>query len=296
MAAPKPAPTTTASPGGYSLDQIAAQLGLSPVEKAQAIADMIKPQTATATNDPNVYLGPGAPAVTKKGHTVPGQASHTATRPVYVPAEGDHTTTSSAAYKQFLGLTPDEKAQIQQQMFIAGYYGKNANAHDILFGQADPGSIQAWMDAVNQAAYAYGAGTKITIADLLRQQALGFGAAGVTTDKYGNRISAAEIAAKGAAGPKVSVTSASELAKMAQQLGVSILGRAANQDEQRLIIAAVQRQEAAYTGSGGGGERPAPQAIAEDVLRSKAPVEAQAHDFASNYGQLLKIVGGSANA
>lgn len=292
MADPKPTPTT-ASPGALSLDEIAASLGLTPAEKAQVVAGLIQPKDATATNDPAVYMGPGKAAQGKLIKTRGGMAAS----PGYVAATPEQTTTSSAAYKQFLGFTPDERAQIQQQMFIAGYYGKNANIGDIPFGTADPSSVQAWIDSVNQAAYAYGAGQKVTVGELLRQQALGFGGMGITTDKYGNRTSATERAAQaasGGSGPKVSVSSASELAKMAQQLGVSILGRAANQDEQRLIIAAVHRQEAAFTGSGGSGERPAPQAIAEDVLRSQAPVEAQAHDFASNYGQLLKIVGGSA--
>lgn len=295
MAPPKGTGNAGAGAASLKIDpQTQAIIDALAAQVQQTAAGNIQPTDATATNDPPVFLGPGAPQKGKLIKTRGGMAAG----PGYVAATPDQTSSASAVYRQFNNFTQDEKAAIQQQMFVAGYYGKNANAHDILFGQADPGTLSAWADVINQASYAYngGKGQKITPQQLVAQQALGFGGAGVTTDKYGNRTSAAEVAAKGGAGPKVSVTSASELAKMAQQLGVSILGRAANQDEQRLIIAAVQRQEAAYTGSGGGGERPAPQAIAEDVLRSKAPVEAQAHDFASSYATLLKIVGGSAGS
>ena len=199
----------------------------------------------------------------------------------FLPGKRPDTIDLETKLKQWYQMTADERAGLQQKLFVGGFYHPSVKASEIDFGNVqDNQGLVAYHQALVNAASLYQSGQRITVEQMLQQAMSGPLAAqrartGLSTPS---------------AGPTISVTSAAALAQEADKIAESVLGRGATPDEQRLIIAAVHRQETAFQASGGRGEIPNPTAITTQTLRQGAPVEAGAHDMADAYANLLAIV------
>lgn len=191
---------------------------------------------------------------------------------------------AEAELARWYQMTPDERAAVQERLFVGGFYDRGLDAADIRWGDPDDDGFDAWGRAVARASRMFAAGQRATVADVLNA-AYGPGLARLQ-----------EAAASGGEGRRgaartVSVSSVASLVQLAEETGRAVLGRKATSDEQRLVMEAVRRAQTTFQ-MAGSGEVPDPQAIAVQTLRESAPVEASGQDFTNTYGMFVRMLGG----
>ncbi len=262
-----------------ALAALLAQYGVDPASVAGVQQDMPTPFSSGPQADTKIYTGTKSTPASKtrvtdnKGKPILGGLEDT-----YTPAKTEKQYSSlEAKLGEFYNMTPQQRAEIQRQLFVGGMYGKSVNAEDISWGTPDETSYQAWTTAVARTALLNQAGQDVTVEDVLGQAA----ATGVGLERSKNASS----------GPRVVVSDPASLALLANDVAQKVLGRKANQDEQRAIIAAVQSQQASFS-TGGSAMSPDPTSTAEAMLRDTNAVEAGAHDYAGTMDTFLGMLGG----
>lgn len=189
--------------------------------------------------------------------------------------------TEDSVKKQYADMSPAQRAQVQQQLYDVGLYDSPyyTGKQTVRKGQYDIDTIQALTRAT---ALAEGAGSL----DMVLSQ----------------RADLSQLAEKRERQPlTVHLTNPEDIKALGNQVAVQVVGRKLTDAELNKLVATRHTQErsaqqTAYAqadASGGTVTDPATsQGALESEIRSMAPVEAGAHDIATQFSNFLSILGG----
>ena len=184
--------------------------------------------------------------------------------------------------------SPQELADLQRRLFMAGFYPSSMDLNDIDFGVADEVTLSAWNTAVTRAANNYAAGNKVTVDEMLNE----------TIQK---RIELGRVNADGteiAELPTIQLSDPAAIGLTADALGTQILGRKLKPEEQRLVVAAIHEAEkrtqtqASQAGPGDTITATSTQALLENKIRMLSPQEASTQSLATTIGNFRSMLGG----
>jgi hypothetical protein len=271
----------TPGPGQQSFQALANAYGVQP-RTQQGGAQMGSPFDPGGTDFP-IYNGP--PQVRESRVSLPPDQMRASPSFINYRRNVSETIPNMTSVGQervrLFQMTPAERSAAQQAMFIGGYFG-NREPSSIRWGEPDDATVAAWDDVLVRAARETAAGNNVTVQDLLRRMASG--------PNYGNQEETGR-GPGGGGGSVASVISPESATELANNVASAVLGRRATVEEQRLIHAAVRDAQVRYQQSRGG-EIPAPEAIAADMLRDRNPNEAAGVDLASTYGAFVQMLDG----
>lgn len=224
-------------------------------------------------------------------HTyLPGGASPEAAREFLAAVNVQVPTTIKETAKELLADftarsrdDPDGFNDLQQKLFLAGFYDRSVKMEDIPFGSLDDTSLDAWYRLLQYTARYNEAGQDVTWDEILDERASQL--LGPLREKQ------AQDRARGAR--TISLADPAGLALALDQVAQNVLGRKATADEQRMYVAAFHSmQSGAQSVEVGTAINPDVQGQAEAMLRQNAPVEARGHDIANTFNNFLSILGG----
>jgi hypothetical protein len=184
----------------------------------------------------------------------------------------------------FFKLSGDKLRDLQQDLFIGGFYG-NADPDKIAWGaEGDDVSYGAWLKAVARAQKYYAAGRNLTVEDVI---------------KMAGEQSGKSLADGGGEKPTTNVRlqDPAALGLMLDATSQKVLGRKANPEEKRLFLAAMrsaeisqgQQQHNAPTGALNVMQDVDPEAQAVVAARNADPVRADAREVVGVFDTIAKM-------
>lgn len=192
--------------------------------------------------------------------------------------ETQETSTVDGQMRRLYGMNPQELAMMQGALFQAGFYGNTAKSSDIKWGVADGDTATAWTRLLMDTQRLNAAGQLVSVDQVLASRS----AAGATSN----------------AAKQAPTISPQEVAASANAMALQVLGRRATPEEERLVMAAVNKQMADqfHASDAAGyqtGQQPASVSqVAQDVLQANAPQEAVGNNFLNTFGAFQQMLGG----
>ena len=150
----------------------------------------------------------------------------------------DAFTTVGDLLQEFYELERNDLVDLQQKLFVGGFYGPNVKIEDVQWGQFDDQSFSAWASAVARTARFTAAGRRLTVDDVIE-------AAGVAAQMNQKPEEATPTETV-----IVSLTDPNTIREIADLAGRQGMGREATAEEEQLIIRtihAAQRTQALQT-------------------------------------------------
>ena len=227
--------------------------------------------------------------------TVPIEERNTKWSGLYQGANGPtrlptrQTILAGQLYNEVTALQmnkPDEYRQIQEAMYLGGFYGKQKlNAID--WGAVNDQSYSAFTNLFqltaqkNAALKAQGKST-MTWQEVMQKQ----------MEQVAPMMQAFG-AASGAQGPRVTLADPNALANALDSVSQSTIGRKATADEQRMFVAGYHSLQSNDQGMVGGGTTTAPEVQGEATAQidQQNHTEKVGYDMLSTFGQFMKLMG-----
>ena len=190
--------------------------------------------------------------------------------------------------RRFIGLDIDRLTELQEQLFIGGFYGPNVDLDNVKFGYLDTGSLEAYQNLLNRAVLYNNSNKDMTIDDIIEEGRQNSDRSLDPNDPSNQGATVTALADPGA----VRMTANST----AQRL----LGRKATQEEQRLILALIrdrQRENSQVRSSNVGGEliQASPEGIADEFFTDSGRPgstagEADTHSMVQTMSDFANII------
>ena len=191
--------------------------------------------------------------------------------------EAPVTKTVGALLGEFFNFDQDRLKQVQHDLYLGGFYGRNAQPEDIAWGVAgDESTYNAWQNAVVRASRFHAVGKNITVDDVMDMAVqAGGGPAGSGQSRGATYAQLSDPVS---------------LSQQLDDLGTKVIGRKATAEEKRLFTAFIHNRQRNVAQSVAGGANAAegsvvdvtgvsPEAQAEEFLRRRNPADAGAVDF-----------------
>lgn len=172
----------------------------------------------------------------------------------------DRLIQSSELERRFIGLDVDRLTELQEQLFVGGFYATNVDLDRIQFGYHDTPTLDAYRALLSRATLYNTSNKDMTIDDILEEGRQNSDRSLDPNDESNRDATLTALADPGS----VRITANS----VAQRL----LGRKATQEEQRLILSMIndrQRETSKIQGSRLGGEytQTSPEGIADSFFQ-----------------------------
>lgn len=249
------------------LDAALTQLGINPKDLAAAAGS----SGSFSWTPPNAAMAPTG-----------GVTEATLSRLGFAGVKAAGTFTDDSAVKQYADMSPEQRRTVQQQLYDVGLYDSPyyTGKQSVRWGQYDLDTKQALDRAT---AMAKGSGNL----DMVLSQ----------------KADLSDLAAKARERQPLTVhlTNPEDIKALGNQVAVQVVGRKLTTEELNKLVATRQSQErsaqqTAYAQAGASGgtvtDPATSQGAFESEIRSMAPVEAGAHDIATQFSNFLSILKG----
>lgn len=194
---------------------------------------------------------------------------------------------------EIYGMGNDTVQQLQEALFVGGYFGNSTDLEDIRWGSVDEDTFEAWRGLISDTARRTEAGQKKSWQQVLSESVDIGMELGVGQDDGGGPQRAGRV---------INLSDPKALGIAIDQTAQKLLGRKVSVEAKRAMVGAVQtlqrqQQEQGIATQEGGGVGAIEQVDAgaqiQHGIRDKFADEAAAHDMAGQMGVLMQMIGGN---
>ena len=181
----------------------------------------------------------------------------------------------------------DEYTQLQQDMYLAGFYGK-AKLDTIDWGALNDQSYAALTNVFQLTAQINSALKSQNRPTVTWEQVLDNQKSSMAP------LMQAFLQKSGGSGPKITLADPNALAQALDQVSQNTIGRRATADEQRMFVAGFHAMQSADQSVTGGGTAVSPdvQGEAQAQIEQNDRAEKTGYDMLNTFGNFVKIMGG----